>query len=221
MGLKAKAGGMGYRNTARCSLFANALSSALPQMMGDGETAPLWASLGDILGSDSFTKANTDHCWQTSFNSGSAWATEFQSEIDRLNAPHGSALDAAGLTADPDSKGIFDKPSIRFVQGVDKLHRKLFDEICALEANTLLKRAKCILPNEPRRIAFEQSRVGKFSNTYFVGTPDSLTPLTTSEFRSAVQNKAGAPRSALAAPVGCPTDSNSAQTDRPTVDPRG
>ena len=95
MGLKAKAGGMGYRNTARRSLFVNALSSALPQMMGDGETAPLWASLGDILGSDSFTEANADHCWQTFFNSGSAWATEFQSEIDRLKALHASALEAA------------------------------------------------------------------------------------------------------------------------------
>ena len=64
-------------------------------MMGDGETAPLWASLGDILGSDSFTEANADRCWQTFFNSGSAWATEFQSEIDRLKALHASALEAA------------------------------------------------------------------------------------------------------------------------------
>ena len=105
MGLKTKAGGMGYRNTERRSLFVNALSSALPQMMGDGETAPLWASLGDILGSDSFTEANADHCWQTFFNSGSAWATEFQSEIVRLKALHALALQSAGLTADPDSKG--------------------------------------------------------------------------------------------------------------------
>ena len=27
-----------------------------------------WASLGDILGSDSFTEANADHRWQTFFN---------------------------------------------------------------------------------------------------------------------------------------------------------
>ena len=221
MGLKTKAGGMGYRNTERRSLFVNALSSALPQMMGDGETAPLWASLGDILGSDSFTEANADHCWQTFFNSGSAWATEFQSEIVRLKALHASALEAAGLTADPDSKGIFDKPNIRFGHGVDKLHRKMFDEIRALEAKALLRRARRLMPNDPRKIAFEQSRVDKFSNTLFVGTPDSLTPLTTAEFRSAVQNKAGAPQSALAALVGYPIDSNSAQTDRPTVDPSG
>ena len=221
MGLKAKAGGMGYRNTARRSLFVNALSSALPQMMGDGETAPLWASLGDILGSDSFTEANADHCWQTFFNSGSAWATEFQSEIDRLKALHASALEAAGLTADPDSKGIFDKPNIRFGHGVDKLHRKMFDEIRSLEAKALLRRARRLMPNDPRKLAFEQSRVDKFSNTLFGGTPDPLTPLTTAEFRSAVQNKAGAPQSTLAALVGYPIDSNSAQTDRPTVDPSG
>ena len=46
------------------------------------------------------------------------------------------------------------------------------------------------MPNDPRKIAFEQSRVDKFSNTLFIGTPDSLTPLTTAEFRSAVQKKA-------------------------------
>ena len=51
-----------------------------------------------------------------------------------------------------------------------------------------------------------KNRSDKFSNTLFVGTPDSLTPLTTPEFRSAVQNKAGAPQSALAALVGFPID---------------
>ena len=173
MGLKTKAGGMGYRNTERRSLFVNALSSALPQMMGDGETAPLWASLGDILGSDSFTEANADHCWQTFFNSGSAWATEFQSEIVRLKAIHASALEAAGLTADPDSKGIFDKPNIRFGHGVDKLHRKVFDEILALEAKALLRRARRLMPNDPRKIGFEQSRVDKFSNTLFSSAPQT------------------------------------------------
>ena len=221
MGLKAKAGGMGFRNTARRSLFVNALSSALPQMMGDGETTPLWASLEDILGSDSFTEANADHCWQTFFNSGSTWASEFRSEIDRLKALHASALEAAGLTADPDSKGIFDKPNNCFGHGVDKLHRRMFDTIRALEAKALLRRARRLMPNDPRKLAFEQSRVDKFSNTLFAGTPDSLTPLTTPEFRSAVQNKAGAPQSALAALVGFPIDSNPARTDRLTVDPSG
>ena len=221
MSLKARAGGMGYRNTARRALFVNALCSALPQMMGDGETTPLWASLGDILGSDSFTEANTDHCWQTFFNSGSRWASELQSEIDRLKALHASALEAAGLTADPDSNGIFDKPNNCFGHGVDKLHRKIFDAIRALEAKALLLRAKRLMPDDPRRLAYEQSRSDKFSNSLCGGTPDPRTPLSTPEFRSAVQNKAGAPQSALIALVGLPIDSNSAQTDRLTVDPSG
>ena len=66
-----------------------------------------------------------------------------------------------------------------------------------------------------------ETKKKKVEKKSFVGTPDSLTPLTTAEFRSAVQNKAGAPQSALAALVGYPIDSNSAQTDRPTVDPSG
>jgi len=190
-------------------------------MMGDGDTAPLWASLGDILGGDSFTETNADQYWQTFFNSGSTWASEFRSEIDRLKALHASALEAAGLTADPDSKGIFDKPNNCFGHGVDKLHRKMFDAIRALEAKALLRRAGRLMPNDPRKLAFEQSRSDRFSDNLFASTPDPLTPLTTPEFRSAVQNKAGAPQSALAALVGFPIDSNSAQTDRPTVDPSG
>ena len=85
----------------------------------------------------------------------------------------------------------------------------------------LLLRAKRLMPDDQRRRAYEQSRSDNFSNSLCGGTPDPLTPLTTPEFRSAVQNKAGAPQSALAALVGYPIDSNSAQMDRPTVDPSG
>ena len=104
---------------------------------------------------------------------------------------------------------------------MDKLHRKIFDAIRALEAKALLLRAKHLMPDDPRRLAYEQSRSDKFSNSLCGGTPDPLTPLSTPEFRSAVQNKAGAPQSALIALVGLPIDSNSAQTDRLTVDPSG
>ena len=60
----------------------------------------------------------------------------------------------------------------------------------------------------------------KFSNTLFPATPDHSTPLTTTtEFRSAAQNKAGAPQSALIALTGLTMDSSAQPT--PTVDPSG
>ena len=79
MGLKANAGGMGYRSTTRRALFINALAIALPQMMGNERTQPLWPSLAGVLGADSFNHVKT--CWQTFFDSGSEWAAEFKSEI--------------------------------------------------------------------------------------------------------------------------------------------
>ena len=100
-----------------------------------------------------------------------------------------------------------------------KLHRQLFAEIRSYEAEALRLRAGRLLPDDPRKITFEQSRIDKFSNTLFVGTPDHSTPLTTTEFRSAVQNKAGAPQSALTALIGLPMDSSARPT--PTVDPSG
>ena len=83
MGLKANAGGMGYRNTTRRALFINALANALPKMMGNERTKPLWPSLADALGADSFRKNHVDTCLQTLLDSGSEWAAEFKSEIKR------------------------------------------------------------------------------------------------------------------------------------------
>ena len=80
-------------------------------------------------------------------------------------------------------------------------------------------RAGRLSPDDPRKITFEQSHIDKFSITLFVGTPDHSTPLTTAEFRSAAQNKAGAPQSALTALIGLPMDSSARPI--PTVDQSG
>ena len=77
------------------------------------------------------------------------------------------------------SKGTFDEPNIRFGHGVDKLHLKMFDEIRALEAKVLLWRARRLMPNDPRKTAFEQSRVDKF-----FPTPSSSAPQTRSHPRT-------------------------------------
>ena len=97
MGLKANAGGMGYRNTTRRALFINALANALPKMMGNERTKPLWPSLADVLGADSFRKNHVDTCWQTLLDSGSEWAAEFKSEIKRDKELRARAITAAGL----------------------------------------------------------------------------------------------------------------------------
>ena len=185
--------------------------------MGDERTQPLWPSLADVLGAESFKKNHVKTCWQTFFDSGSEWAAEFKSEIQRVKDLRAQAITAAGLEAPANE--IFDKPDNGFGHGVTKLHRQLFAEIRSYEAEALRLRAGRLLPDDPRKITFEQSRIDKFSNTLFVGTPDHSTPLTTTEFRSAVQNKAGAPQSALTALIGLPMDSSARPT--PTVDPSG
>ena len=71
MGLKASAGGGGYRNTARRAAFINAIANALPQMMGNETRQPLWPSLENVLGAGFLKKTNVDKYWQTFFDSGS------------------------------------------------------------------------------------------------------------------------------------------------------
>jgi len=110
MGPRAKNGGMGYRNTAIRALFVNSVASAIPQMMGcDGEQL-LWAPLGNILGADSFQGDNKRACWQTFFDSGSAWGTEFESEIKRPKALRNDSHVAAVRHLGPPSHEIFDQP---------------------------------------------------------------------------------------------------------------
>ena len=64
MGLKASTGGVGYRDTAPREALINAFANALPQMMGNEIRQPLWPSLKNVLGADSFKKKNVDTCWK-------------------------------------------------------------------------------------------------------------------------------------------------------------
>ena len=136
MGLKTNAGGMDYRNTERRALFINAINSALPQMMGNERTAPLWASLADVIGADSFKEGNVGTCWQHFFDSGSEFAKEFDSEITRMKELRTEAFAAA--QRQPTANEIFDAPNNRFGYKVEKLHRQLFNEIRSQEAEALL-----------------------------------------------------------------------------------
>ena len=71
------------------------------------------------------------------------------------------------------------------------------DDIRALEAEGLRIRASKLLPNDQRKLAFEQSRTDKCSNSLFASTPNKLTPFTNKQFHAAVQNATGAPLSLL------------------------
>ena len=71
------------------------------------------------------------------------------------------------------------------------------DDIRAHEAEGLRIRASKLLPNDQRKLAFEQSRTDKCSNSLFSSTPNKLTPFTNKQFHAAVQNAIGAPISLL------------------------
>ena len=71
------------------------------------------------------------------------------------------------------------------------------DDIRAHEAEGLRLRASKLLPNDQRKLAFEQSRTDKCSNSLFSSTPNKLTPFTNKQFHAAAQNAIGAPLSIL------------------------
>jgi hypothetical protein len=84
-GLKAKAGGCGYRSTERRAAFLSTPSSTFPQVIGDGKAPWLWPSLATALGADSFKEGNEAAIWETFFTFDSAWAQELESENERVN----------------------------------------------------------------------------------------------------------------------------------------
>ena len=84
MSLKAGAGRVGYRNTMRREAITCVLANALPQMIGNETRQPLWPSLENVLGTDSFKKTNVDTCWQTYLDLGPECVTELKSEAPRI-----------------------------------------------------------------------------------------------------------------------------------------
>jgi hypothetical protein len=219
-GLKAKAGGCGYRNTSKRAPFLNTMNNVLPQMAGEENNHALWPTLVPIFGAESFKSEEYEKRWEVFFSSGSEWAKELESEIIRVKDLRSKALDAAGRSLRPPENKTFDTPNTGFGHGVKKLHRAIFDDIRALEAEALQRRAAKLPQNDQRKLAFEQSRSCRFSNVLFSGTPNARTKFTNMEFHTAVQNVLGAPLSILKPYVGLPIRSN-ARGHNPSVDPFG
>ena len=132
------------------------------------------------------------------FNSGSAWAEALHSEITRVKDLRSKALEAANKSTSPPESKVFDVRNEAFGKGIKKkLQTHIMDDIRALEAEGLRIRASKLLPNDQRKLAFEQSHSDKCSNSLFISTPSKLTPFTNSQFHAAVQNVLGAPLSLL------------------------
>ena len=107
-----------------------------------------------------------------------------------------------------------------FGKGIKKkLQTHIMDDIRALEAESLRIRASKLLPNDQRKLAFEQSRTDKCSNSLFASTPNKLTPFTNKQFQAAVQNTIGAPLSLLKNLTDFTTNTASGAPQR--VDPYG
>jgi hypothetical protein len=218
-GLKAKAGGCGFRNTERRAVFLNTLNNVLPQMVGT-DTPGLWPALATILGADSFKKGNEEARWEVFLSSESKWAQELESEIERVKALRQSALAAAGRSTNAPASEVFDAPTEGFGNGVKKLHRQLFDDIRGHEAKAMGRRASQLPRDDQRKLAFEQSSECRFSNVLFVAMPSQHTRFTNNEFHTAVQSVMGAPLSLLKPAIGLPIKSTT-NGPTPKVDPFG
>jgi len=166
--------------------------------MGNEVEPGLWQSLASVLGAESFFKENEDKRWEVFFNSGSAWAEALHSEITRVKDLRSKALEAAEKSTSPPESKVFDVRNEALGKGIKKkLQTHIMDDIRALEAKGLRIRASKLLPNDQRKLAFEQSHSDKCSNSLFISTPSKLTPFTNSQFHAAVQNVLGAPLSLL------------------------
>jgi len=189
--------------------------------MGNDTEPGLWPSLAPILGEKSFHEENEDKRWEVFFNSGSAWAEALHSEINRVKDLRTKALEAANLSTSPPESKLFDARDEAFGQGIKKkLQTQIMGDIRAHEAEGLRIRASKLLPNDQRKLAFEQSRTDKCSNTLFTSTPNKNTPFTNTQFHTAVQNVTGAPLSLLKDLTDL-TISNTASGAPQRVDPYG
>jgi hypothetical protein len=173
-----------------------------------------------VVGADCLSKDNKAAAWATFLSSGSAYAAEFQAEIERVKALRASALAAAGLTANPPASELFDTATVGFGAGVKKLHHAIFEAIGSLEAKAMEVRAAALRPDDQRKLAFEQSGACPFSNTLFTGTPSRWLRFTNLEFHVSVQSKLGAPLTCLSPLIGCALQSSSTG-NTPRVEPFG
>ena len=206
---RARDGGGGFRPTEERFVFLNGLNNILPQMGGKGERnrPPLWPQLEGVLGAESFHNTNKDRRWRTFFASGSEWATAMQGEIERAKGMKAAAVTAAGIVT-PLDEDVVDVPAEEFGFEVTKLQRAIFDAIRPIQLKALKRRAARLLPDDQRKLAFEQVAGCKFANTLFAGAPTPGVRMTTPEFQVAAQSALGMRLSCLKPFIGYSLKSN-------------
>ena len=86
--------------------------------------------------------------------------------------------------------------------------KKAFDEIKALRAKGLERRAVNLPPEDQRRMALVFSAYDRFANSLGEGAPLRSTPFSNDEFRVALQSRLGVPLTCLKPYINHPLKSN-------------
>ena len=182
----------------------------------------MWPSLAPVFGSDSFHKGNEGRRWAHFYATGCPYATELQSEWERLKDLYMDALNTAqDTTTAPTPDPLFnDTPEGFGAQVPTKLHKKVFDTISRALADAMDRRARLLAFDDQRRMARLASSKDKFANSLLAGTPVAQAKFTSLEFETAVQCKFGVPVRAIANLVGR-SITNHANCSPTWVDPYG
>ena len=155
----------------------------------------IWPSMSTILGDTWHNDDQTEINWDHFHASGSSLADEHQAEIVRLKALWDTSK--SGLTHQQLEKidsSIIDEPMNRLGIGKTKLQRQIFDLIKTARYNDLENRARNMVGDDTRRLAFMQSRRCKCANQLLVLIPTRIATVTNTIWRSIIQNKFGVPQ---------------------------
>ena len=139
-------------------------------------------------------------------------ASEAQEEIARVRALRAVAVAAAGFNSPPESI-LWDAPDEGFGYKLSKIQQLVIDDIKAYRLLGLIRRAKELLPNDQRRMAFLTSHECKFSNCICSGTPLCPRIFHYDLWATAVQSKLGAKLTWLA-----PIINRNLTSNMPSVD---
>ena len=97
-----------------------------PAIAGDADQPSLWPNLCEkAFGQNLLQRDTEEGGWAFFFRTGSPYATELQSEIERLKGLCSQASQDASQEQDP-GKAIFEAPTNSFGIGVSKVHNKFF-----------------------------------------------------------------------------------------------
>ena len=141
-------------------------------------------------------------------------AREMHEEITRIRRLRDDAIDLAGFTSSPPQSAVFDRPDEGIGYRIGKAQKKAFDEIKALRAKGLERRAVNLPPEDQRRMALVFSAYDRFANTLGEGAPLRSTPFSNDEFRAAAQTRFGVELTCLRSSTNLPLKSNASAPDK-------